>query len=401
MMGKFKDKLSKIVSSGVNNKSISARQKLIFKAVIITIVAIILGLFVYIQEKRKISKAKQKPVEVEHTKLELPDSTIDAEKRWRDHFEKLIAMHKRDMDDRLKIMEDSQSKLISKANEAVERELKETKEKLKMAQEELVSASLDLKRVAEEEEARINANPPHEESNLTMQEIGGDIQYDLPKSAENYIPEGTYFTGNLLGGIVVSTALNTAQENAVPVVIRLTGRGNLSKHNKLNIKNCIIKGGAYGDKESQRVIMRLEKLVCLRDGLYQTSLISGQIFGPDGYNGIKGKMVSTSNQHIMNAMLGSLIGGLSSSSKQQESFLLTGGGALSTKKHNIGDMLGNGALDGVSNAGDMVAKHFLKLAESMSPVLMVKNGVKVNPQITTGFFIGEVGTHKKIKQSKR
>ena len=36
----------------------------------------------------------------------------------------------------------------------------------------------------------------------------------------------------------------------------------------------------------------------------------------------------------------------------------------------------------------------------MSPVLTVPSGVRVNAQITKGFFVGEVSTHKKIKQER-
>ena len=43
---------------------------------------------------------------------------------------------------------------------------------------------------------------------------------------------------------------------------------------------------------------------------------------------------------------------------------------------------------------------FLRLAESMSPVLTIPGGVKVNAKITGGFFIGEVGTHRKIKAAR-
>ena len=160
-------------------------------------------------------------------------------------------------------------------------------------------------------------------------------------------------------------------------------------------------GSAYGDLSSERAIIRLEKLVCEENGLYQTSKIAGQVFGPDGYNGIKGTVVSTSSKHIKNAALGGLISGLSGAAKGQDGASITGAGLISTKKKGVGDMLEQGALQGASNAGEKVADYYLRQAEAMSPVLTIDSGVRVNAQITKGFFVGEVGTHKKIKNAKK
>jgi len=43
----------------------------------------------------------------------------------------------------------------------------------------------------------------------------------------------------------------------------------------------------------------------------------------------------------------------------------------------------------------------LRQVEAMSPVLTIPSGVRVNAQITKGFFVGEVNTHQKIKQAKQ
>ena len=383
-----------------NNKAISARQKLILKLVIGTIVLIGFGLVILVQEKNKTYAKKNEPIEMTTTKIELPDTTIDTEKRWREHFENIMAVQKEEINERLKTMESAQDQLVAKANSAIEQELSKTKEKLKAAQEELTSASLDLRRVAGEEQERLASVPTHHNA-MSVQEFEQEIEFDRPKSAANYIPEGTYFTGYLLGGVVVSTAISTPDENATPVSIRLTGRGNLNKANKTDIAKCSIMGSAYGDLSSERAIIRLEKLVCERDGLYETSKIAGQIFGPDGYNGIKGTVVSTSSKHIKNAMVGGLISGLSGSAKGQEGGVISGSGLISTKKKGMGDMLTQGALTGTSNAGEKLADYYLRQAEAMSPVLTIPSGVRVNAQITKGFFVGEVNTHQKIKQAKQ
>ncbi len=384
-----------------SNTAISQKQKSLIKIGLGLFIALILALMTFIQEKQKAKDEKALEKKEEIVKLELPDTTIDTEKRWRDHFETVIEKHHEETKARLAEMEEQQAKLLAKANSAIEQELRETKEKLEMAKAELATAGLEMRMVTEQETERAQNRVVIAESSLNVQEFEQEIEYDRPKSAANYIPEGTYFNGYLLGGIVVSTALNTPDENATPVTIKLTSRGNLDADNKMDISKCRIMGSSYGDLSSERAIIRLEKLVCLRDGMYQTSKIAGQIYGPDGYNGIKGAVVSTSSKHLKNAMIGGMISGLSGNAKGQDGLMLSGAGAVSTKKKGMGDMLTQGGLQGVSNAGDKLAEYYLKQAESMSPVLTVPSGVRVQAQITKGFFVGEVSTHQKIKQAKQ
>lgn len=404
MLERIKEKFSAIFGRGGNddNFSISAKQKLIAKFFLFMIIAVGLGLTILIQEKTSENDNKSdENAQAEIVKVDLPYKGLNTERQWRNYYDDQRAKDKKEMEERLKEIEESQARVMKKANEVVEQELSATKEKLAMAQRELASASLDLKRVAKEEEERVNSVPAHSESLLNTQSFNNEIEFGKPKSAANYVPEGTYFTGNLLGGIVVSTALNTADENATPVSIRLKDRGNLSELNKTDISKCRIMGSAYGDLPSERAIIRLEKMVCEENGFYITSKITGQIFGPDGFNGIKGSIVDTSSKHLKNAMIGGMISGLSKSVKGEEGLNLSSGGLLSTKSKSAKQMLGQGAMEGVSNSGDKIAEYFLRQAEVMSPVLTIPTGVRVNAQITTGFYMGEIGTHKKLKESRQ
>lgn len=411
MMEWFKENIAAVFGrqDSDSNIKISKRQKLVVKLVLGTLMLVVFSMAVLVQEKNEAYQNKNSPTKKPLAKIELPDTTIDKEKRWREHFESIIAEQNREVNDRLGAMEERQSQLVKRAEESVEQEVRDTKEKLSLAQAELISASLELKKVTSMEADRAGAAPVHRESSMNAQEFEQEIEFDRPKSAANYIPEGIFFTGNLLGGMVVSTALSAPDENSTPVSIQLQGRfdvkgkrlTNLSPLNKMDIRKCKIMGSAYGDLSSERAIIRLEKLVCEENGLYQTSKIAGQVFGPDGYNGIKGTVISTSSKHIKNAALGGLISGLSGAAKGQDGASITGAGLISTKKKGVGDMLGQGALQGASNAGEKVADYYLRQAEAMSPVLTIDSGVRVNAQITKGFFVGEVGTHKKIKNAKK
>ena len=320
---------------------------------------------------------------------------------WRNHHEEALKKKTDELNQRILQAEASVEETKEKLIADTQGELRVLMEQLKMARAEMQEANISLREASSREQELINASvPAYISPSLEVEEFQGEVELDMPKSAKDYVPEGTYFTGYLLGGLVVSTALNTAEENAVPLTIILKSRGNLAKENPMDISQCKILASAYGDLSSERAVIRLEKMTCYRDGMYITSNIAGDVHGPDGFNGIKGTVISTSSKHLKNAAIGGLLSGLSSSAKGQDGVNLSSGGLVSTKSKGFKDMATGGLMSGVSNAGDKLAEYYLRQAESMSPVLTISGGVRVNAHITKGFFIGEVGTHRKIKAAR-
>lgn len=357
----------------------------------------VLGVIVTLTQKKV--KEHEPLIETSQLKHELPDKVIDPDKGWRNHFDdelkKTTISFNEKLEEAAKLAEDEKKKL----REKMEVELSGLRQQLEIARKELLEGTLSLKEVSRKEQERLESAPVHTGATLDIQEFGDEVEYDVPKPASEYVPEGTYFTGYLQHGLVVSTALNNAEE-PVQVTIRLTERGNLPMENKTNISKCRIVGSTRGDLSSERAEVRLEKLVCQDKGMVFTSQIAGNVVGGDGFNGIKGTVVSTGSKHIKNAMLGGLISGLSSSAKGQEGLNLTAAGALSTKAMGFKDMAKTGALTGAGNAGEKLADHYLRYAESMSPVLTIPGGARVNVVIREGFFMGQVNTHRKIASQR-
>ena len=406
VMGKTSSDNASSELHDINNLNIYLRQlkTLAFGLLVVIFIVGMVSLFI---KSRSQNKKVESPQEKAVLTVELADKHLDPEKHWRNYFEEKQEQAVKNIDQRIEELSKAQEDNLAKANSRIEQELQETKEKLKMAQQELSSASLDMKRISHAKSQQQEI-PTYQGLELEQQSYASDVVLDIPKSAKNYIPEGTYFTGHLLGGIAVSTGLNTPDENATPVSIKLIGRfergkketTNLSPLNKLQLENCRIMGSSYGDLSSERAIIRLEKLICEQDGTYITSKIAGQIFGSDGLNGIKGTVIATNAKHIKNAAIGGLISGISSSAKGQDGSSMSASGIISTKSKGAKNLLSDGALTGASNAGDKIADYYLRQAESMSPVLTVPSGVRVNAQITKGFFVGEVSTHSKIKTAR-
>ncbi len=380
-----------------NNFSIRNKQNLFLATILMGILVLTCLAILFLQSKNKKKQLAQKPVAL---KVELADKALNAEVHWRNYYEEQREQDRRDLNDRLKLLEAKQEEALNSTKMEVEEELADTKEKLLMARKELELAGANLQRVAIEEEKRINSAPSHVAPKIDEVDFTTAIEFDEPKSTKNYIPEGTYFNGYLLGGIVVSTGLNTADENSTSVSIRLESRGNLNSKNPLDVSKCHIMGSAYGDLSSERAVIRLEKMICEVDGAYITSRIAGVVYGPDGFNGIKGSVVSTSSKHLKNAMIGGMISGFGSISNGKPAMHIVGGGVLSSKKQDFKDLAKSGATEGISNAGDKLVEYYLKQAESMSPVLTIPAGVRVQAHINKGFSVGEIGTVSKIKYER-
>ncbi len=105
-----------------SNTAISQKQKSLIKIGLGLFIALILALMTFIQEKQKAKDEKALEKKEEIVKLELPDTTIDTEKRWRDHFETVIEKHHEETKARLLEMEEQQASLLAKANSAIEQE---------------------------------------------------------------------------------------------------------------------------------------------------------------------------------------------------------------------------------------------------------------------------------------
>lgn len=371
-------------------------------ALVIIVIFVAIGLVASFIKSNRQEKKKEDitdKISLDEIEIEVASKDLDGEKMWRNHFEEL-----------LKKTKDNQKKELKNVIENIKEEQEASKKnqdgqisnlltELQLAREELGNASAELQAIRRQQEQEEKYLYP--DVNMMLEDYRSDVIYDEPKPANTYIPAGTYFNGYLLGGIAVSTALNAPNENATPVILRLTSGGNLDKESKLDVKRCRITGSAYGDLSSERAIIRLEQLVCKQDGMWVVSNIAGLVHGADGMTGIKGKVVETSSKHVQNAAIGGLVSGFSNSVKGQDSMAIVSGGMLSTKSRGLKSMATSGALTGVSNAGEKLADYYLRQAERMSPVLTIPGGVKINATITKGFHIGQLNTHEAIKKERK
>ncbi len=337
-------------------------------------------------------------------KIEVANKALDPEKMWRNHFEDKLQESQSKVEKQLQVIEQSFTEKKDELASSTERELKAAREQLDFARLEMQEATREIKQLREAQPVAGNAEEANRASlsNVTSHLLGDDKHIEIPKSSYDFIPETSYVQGVLLGGINVSTSIGS-QSDPVPVIIRITGRGNFPKEFAIDVRNCRILGSSYGDLSSERAIVRAEVLSCYDDKARQviTTKVAGVIFGDDGANGIKGRVVQTSNKQLQHAFMGGMLSGLSGTAKSSDQFSITSMGAINTKKSNFGERLQNNSLSGLGTAGEKIADYYLKQAEMMSPVLQISGGTKVDVVFTKGVHLGSLDVRSRIENERK
>lgn len=336
-----------------------------------------------------------------HKKIELGTDAIKGEVKWQNFLEESIETEGKTREEQISIPKESINKHHADTREESESEFKELKDRFSYLLGEIES----LKAKNSNLENEIASLAPEEEkimpAELGITAIDTRIVVKPPVSSYNHIPATSYVSGHLLGGIAVSTSVTSASE-PIPVVIKLTGRGNLPKKFAVDLKECRLLASSYGDISSERAIVRAEELICENKaaGLITSTKVSGVIYGDDRANGIRGTVVSMSDKHLKNAVIGGVLSGFAGTAKGQGGLDITALGAVSTKSKGIKDMAQDGLLSGASSAAEKLADYHIKLAENISPVILVPGGTKVDVMFTKSVEIGSTDIKEVIKSER-
>ena len=337
-----------------------------------------------------------------HEKIELGSDATKGEVKWQNFLEESIELEGKTRQEQIDLLKNAITKNQSQSTEEANSEFNELKSRLSYALSEIDRMKEDNQNMQSE----IAMLTPEDTTNTLVAELGitainTKTVTKPPVSSFNYIPATSYVSGNLLGGIAVSTSVNSASE-PIPVVIKLTSRGNLPANFAVDIKQCRLLASCYGDISSERAIIRAEELVCedKAAGLITSTKVSGVIYGDDGANGIRGTVVSMSDKHLKNAVIGGVLSGFSNTAKGQNGVDITGLGVISTKKKGMKDMAKDGLLGGTSSAAEKLADYHIRLAENISPVILVPGGTKVDVMFTKSVEIGSIDIEEVINAER-
>ena len=337
----------------------------------------------------------------DHETIELAEST-DKTMKWHNFLEEKIETEEGERKEEIKHLKDSIEAIETEKQKGASSEFSLINARLTLATKQIEELKNENKNILDDLEILIKKDLEQEAPiELGLTSIAEHVATRVPMSSYNYLPATSYVSGNLLGGIAVSTSVNSASE-PIPVVIKLTDKGNLPADFAVDIKQCRLLASCYGDISSERVIIRAEELICENkaEGLLISTKVAGVIYGDDGANGIRGTVVSMSEKHLKNAALGGLLSGLGSTAGGRQGVNLTAFGGISTKSKGAKEMLGEGLLGGASTAAEKLADYHIKLAENISPVILVPGGTKVDIVFTKSLQIGSFDIEEVIKSER-
>jgi hypothetical protein len=352
------------------------------------------------QEERSTEVVEE--VSKEHKAIELGSDATKGAVKWQNFLEESIEEEGNKRQTQIDILKDTIANSVETTKEESSKEFEEIKSRLAYALSEIDRIKADNQNIQSDiASLGVDENAIQKSAELGITSVVESVTTKAPVSSFNYIPATSYVSGHLLGGVSVSTSVNSASE-PIPVIIKLTGRGNLPKDFAVDMKQCRLLCSCYGDISSERAIIRAEELVCedQEAGLIISTKVAGVIYGDDGANGIRGMVVSMSEKHLKNAFVGGVLSSFSNTSRWQGGLSITSLGAVNTKKRGAKDMAEDGLMGGTSSAAEKLADYHIKLAENISPVILIPGGTKVDVVFTRSVEIGSFDVEERINTAR-
>lgn len=216
----------------------------------------------------------------------------------------------------------------------------------------------------------------------------------------NTIPSNSFIRARLANGVDVS-ASQSSQQNPKPVLLTITGWGNLPNGHKIRtLKQCRLHATAWGDMSSERVYLSPDLMTCIAPNgdIIETS-VQGYVASEDGAAGIRGRMVLRDGELVRTALIAGTLSGLGNS------FAATQGTNSisplgSTTTYTTTDILKAGAGKGVGNGLDMLAKYKIKQAETLQPIIQINGGREVDIVFYTSSEVGVVSGNPMPKSTQ-
>ncbi len=201
---------------------------------------------------------------------------------------------------------------------------------------------------------------------------------------EAYIPPGSILTGIIITGVDASTGQGARRE-PFPVMVRINKEAVLPNDYSADVRECFVLLGVYGDLASERIYGRGENLSCIRnDGKVLESKFDGFVSGEDGKNGVRGRLINRDGPLLMRAALAGFMQAWSGAMGANPVPVVATTASSSVQYQNVfsSQALQNAAAQGTGKAFEKLADYYLKLADSIQPIIEVDAGREVNMILT-------------------
>ncbi len=192
-------------------------------------------------------------------------------------------------------------------------------------------------------------------------------------SLSEYLPDGSYVKAVLLNGVEAPTGQHGVQD-PYPVLLRVVDLASLPNRFRSDFVDCRMIGEARGSLSSNRVLIRVVTLSCIRnDGSVIVEPVTGYVNGEDGKVGVSGVVVTKQGAILARMLLADFINGIGSALRQT-STTITVGTSGTVQTVNPEDAFTAALGSGLAQTASRLAQFYYDMAKEMFPVVEVNAG---------------------------
>jgi conjugal transfer pilus assembly protein TraB len=184
------------------------------------------------------------------------------------------------------------------------------------------------------------------------------------------LPTGAFGKIVLLSGVDAPTG-GEAENNPVPILMRLLDYGTLPNYFHSEIKDCHVTGAVRGDLSSERCKIRTERLSCvLIDGDIIDVPLKGWVNGEDGKEGFRGRVVEKAGALLARTFVAGTFSGIGNNVAMQYQNVSQSalGSVTSIDPSNVGKA---GLATGLSTSMEKLADYYMERANEMYPIIEI------------------------------
>lgn len=212
-------------------------------------------------------------------------------------------------------------------------------------------------------------------NDIAIEETDEEIEEELAKNKELYLPMGSIISGTLLTGGDFPTSI-AHKNDPYPVLLRVKNLAILPNFAEADIKECFVLAEGFGVLSSERAMIRGVGISCVRDdgGVVEAKL-NAYATGSDGKIGIRGRHVSKEGAMVGKSMLAGFVSGIATAFNPSNYIApVDANSSSSATAKNIGL---SGIAGGTSNSMEKLSEYFIKMADQIFSIIEVDAGRKV------------------------